>query len=476
LATYGLLFSRGLRIALRSSHGFGRLLAAGVTAYLGIQALIIVAGDLRLLPLTGVTLPFVSYGGSSLLTAFMAMAVLFMVSNTGTADTARLSTRLPYHLLASVLGLGIAASALTQSWWILVRGPSLLSRTDNPRRSIADRYVPRGALLDRAGMSIDSTVGTSGSFARVYYYPLLASVIGYTHPTFGQAGLEASLDDYLRGLKGNPASLIWWDQLLYGTPPPGLNVRLTLDLRLQEQADLLLGTAHGAVVLLNARSGEILVMASHPTYNPNELDTVGASLVNDAGAPLLNRATQGMYSPGDALAPMVEASGSTSLPDKSNLSSLYRDLGFYASPEIRMVGAPAARDGEVSNLRVSPLQMAIAAAALSNGGIRPAPRIALTVETPVNGWVVLPSGGESAKVLSPQAVEGVAMGLAAPGETFWQWASAAHSQRQTVTWYLGGTLPRWQGTPIAVVVLLEAQDQLAAARIGQGLLRAATLP
>ena len=81
----------------------------------------------------------------------------------------------------------------------LVRGPDLLLRSDNPRRTIEDRYVPRGQLLDRSNNVINVTEGTVGSYTRAYKYPDLAPVAGYNHPIYGQAGLEASLDEYLRG-------------------------------------------------------------------------------------------------------------------------------------------------------------------------------------------------------------------------------------------------------------------------------------
>jgi len=80
LATYGLLIGRGFLAALRAGKLFHRLLAGGLSAYLGIQAALIVGGDLRLLPLTGVTLPFVSYGGSSLLTSMLAISMLLAVT------------------------------------------------------------------------------------------------------------------------------------------------------------------------------------------------------------------------------------------------------------------------------------------------------------------------------------------------------------------------------------------------------------
>ena len=148
-----------------------------------------------------------------------------------------------------------------------------------------------------------SRLGQTGDYTRSYVYPDLASITGYTDPVYGQAGLEATLDPYLRGLQGNPASSIWWNHLVYGEPPPGLDVRLSIDLDLQKRADALLANHAGAVVLLNAESGEILAIASHPSFDPNLLDQQAAALLKDPQSPLLDRAAQETYPPGPACKP-----------------------------------------------------------------------------------------------------------------------------------------------------------------------------
>lgn len=81
LITFLLMIGAGLRIAMRAETGFDKLLATGVTALFGIQTFIIIGGITRLLPLTGVTLPFVSYGGSSLLANYVALALLMRISD-----------------------------------------------------------------------------------------------------------------------------------------------------------------------------------------------------------------------------------------------------------------------------------------------------------------------------------------------------------------------------------------------------------
>lgn len=76
-----LLVFRGLSISLRARDSFGRFLAAGLTTILAIQTLIIIGGTVRLIPLTGITLPFISAGGSSLLTNFIIIGLLLRISD-----------------------------------------------------------------------------------------------------------------------------------------------------------------------------------------------------------------------------------------------------------------------------------------------------------------------------------------------------------------------------------------------------------
>jgi cell division protein FtsW (lipid II flippase) len=69
-----------VRIALDAVDDFSRYLAAGLTAVLGLQAFIIIGGTVGLFPLTGITLPFISYGGSSLLSNFIIVGMLLAIS------------------------------------------------------------------------------------------------------------------------------------------------------------------------------------------------------------------------------------------------------------------------------------------------------------------------------------------------------------------------------------------------------------
>ena len=84
---YVLFVWRGFRVALLADDGFSKLLAAGLSAAFGIQAFIIVGGVTGLIPLTGITLPFVSYGGSSVVANFLLVGLLLMISDRVNRDS-----------------------------------------------------------------------------------------------------------------------------------------------------------------------------------------------------------------------------------------------------------------------------------------------------------------------------------------------------------------------------------------------------
>ena len=97
LAAYALLVGAGMRTALRAQRDFEKLLAVGLTTITAVQTFIIVGGVLRVVPLTGVTLPFMSYGGSSLVSNYVLLAILIRISD----STARQLHEIPDSAHAS---------------------------------------------------------------------------------------------------------------------------------------------------------------------------------------------------------------------------------------------------------------------------------------------------------------------------------------------------------------------------------------
>jgi len=205
-----------------------------------------------------------------------------------------------------VMVLMFLALTVITGYWQAMRGPALSVREDNPRLVLAERNVPRGAILDRNGHPLAVSQSTADGYARYYPERAAAPVVGYYSLQHGLGGAEAAFDDELRGTVGRTRSEIFVDDLLHRVPV-GQSVRLTLDLSAQQAADAALGDRAGAVVVLSVPEGEVIALASHPTFDPATLDEDWERLRTDAASPLVNRATQGVYQPGAAFQTIVLA-------------------------------------------------------------------------------------------------------------------------------------------------------------------------
>ena len=113
LIAYLLMVGSGLRVAVRSQRSFSKLLATGFSILLAVQVFVVVGGITRIIPITGITLPFVSYGGSSLVSNYILLAILLRISNDNATEQAIATEALPTVALAQsapVTGL-VAADA-----------------------------------------------------------------------------------------------------------------------------------------------------------------------------------------------------------------------------------------------------------------------------------------------------------------------------------------------------------------------------
>jgi hypothetical protein len=145
----------------------------------------------------------------------------------------------------------------------------------------------------------------------------------------------------------------------------------------------------------------------------------------------------------------------------------------------------------------SPLQMALAAAALTNGGLQPAPKIALALETPAAGWLPLSTtlqnswlqeaAGLPIQALSTQEAAAAMQDLAAAdssseSRSTWENISCTENladipgENQDTCWYVAGTLPSWQGTPLALAVVIEEHSPEAVRQIGRQIMLSAMQP
>ena len=331
LLLFALLIYRGILLAQRGSivgsgSPFESLLAGGIAALFAIQTWVIMGGNAKLIPITGVTLPFLSYGGSSLLTVFIATGLLLNISAPHpepiTLTLAPAST--PLHQTSGRLGKALlcllGSVALITGVWTVLRADELRDYVTNPRRILAESRIQRGRILDRSGVTLaDIAVDDAGYVTRLYPVPEAVPVIGYNTLQYGVSGIEAACDARLRGDVGRTPWLDFEMGLLHQSPV-GRDVRLTLDALLQQTAQSLLEDYQGAAVLVDTRTGEILALASSPAYNPITVEADWPNLYADPDAPLLNRATQSLAQPGVVLQTVILAAalqeGELPEPDK----------------------------------------------------------------------------------------------------------------------------------------------------------------
>jgi cell division protein FtsW (lipid II flippase) len=520
---YAFFMIRGLAIALNAPNQFQRFLAAGLTTSISVQSILIIGGSIRLLPLTGVTLPFMSYGGSSLVTCITSAFLLLVISSDSEHQSARLERSQPYQLIGGVFLAGFASLILLSTWWSVFRSNSLLARNDNPRRFISDYYVIRGSIYDQNEQSLVSTTGEPGDFSQTLTYPLLSGVIGYTDATYGQAGLQASQDGYLRGVAGNDYWTIFSSKLFFGQYPRGFDLRTTISLDIQTEIDKRLAGQKGSILVMNAESGEILAMATSPTFDANKLAESMPIWKSDPNAPLLNRSTQGLYPPGSITGGLILnnlISNKIALPEipafysamnlgepyycsrrveiasswaqlisagcpsaldrlgsalkPVDLYNLYSQFGMLTQPEVQIESASTANletfnDVDAllkgrSNLLVTPLQVALAYAPFSNGGKFVQPVLVTAYRKPGFPWQLLSTTSE-VHVLD----EKISSFLEHSSETEisgWSISSTVPIMTGTLDWYIQGTPQNWRGLPLVLVVALENSTPSAAASIG----------
>ncbi len=542
-AAIAALALRGTRVALNASSPFRRLLAAGLATLLGLQAWTIMAGNAKLIPLTGVTLPFVSYGGSSLLSSFIALALLTAMSQdagsgrsrSGATQPVRPLMAAPIRRLSLALLLAFAALAATNGYWALVRRDTLRARGDNPRLVEAEQRVPRGPILDRHGAALARSRASQGGIQQRTYLTPTVPTVGYYSLKHGVGGIEASYDRLLRGIEGRGDAERFLDELLH-RQPVGRGVTLTLDAGLQKEIAARMEGQRGAVVLLDVSSGQILALVSQPTYDPNTLDADWEQLEADPAAPLLNRATQGLYQPGGVLQLMVlvaaleadavstdallsdpaaavmvdgRALGCVRTPDgptwadavaaacpapladlgealgAETLGAAFHRWGLDAPPPLEI--PTAGREGQVTDprlaavgqeaLTVTPLHAALVAATLGNEGITPAASLVLKMQNPAGKWQPAKPLGQPVRVISAD-LAGRMRALLRPSAdqrvVGHSSIALAGADRPPHAWYVG--LAPAQAPRYAVAVLLEhggADGPTRAEEIGQDTLDAA---
>ena len=194
----------------------------------------------------------------------------------------------------------------------LMEAKTLASHGLNRRNSIDETWVDRGDILDRNGAVLASSEETESGYARYLTYPVdLAHIVGYRSQIYGRSGIEQSFNDYLLNIQDR--DVFGKIRQIVTDHTKGNHVTLTIDHRLQIYANQLLGPYFGSIVAMDAKTGEILALASSPTFDSALVEDYWPVIIEDQSAPLLNRASQGLYIPGSIMkiisAVAIEESG-----------------------------------------------------------------------------------------------------------------------------------------------------------------------
>jgi cell division protein FtsI/penicillin-binding protein 2/cell division protein FtsW (lipid II flippase) len=344
LGLLGVLVWRGLRAAQRSDTTYGLFLATGLSTLIACEMLLITAGVLGALPLSGVASPFLSSGNTAMVANFLVFALLASISNTGKATQPE-ELRVPAARLKFVLaGAGAILLGFALHYQVLhdtdylgrdahaFEEDNVKRAQHNPRINSLAREIPRGTIYDRNGVPLATSDWAELEKHRDAYAALgvsldtAASRFDTRHYPFGSATAHVTGD--LRtgeNFHASNASLVEHDsnQRLQGYEYAELapliryrhhpgnagvarilardrNLRLTLDIRLQLQAVAIMErnlrkarVANGALVVMEAGTGDVLAMVSAPSVTPR-----AASATPATPEELLDRARYGQYPPG----------------------------------------------------------------------------------------------------------------------------------------------------------------------------------
>ena len=214
-------------------------------------------------------------------------------------------------LLVIVVVLFLAVSVYLV-YFQLAEAKQLAAHSLNRRNYIDETLVDRGNILDRSGAVLAESVPGEHGFTRLITYPVdMAHIVGYNSITYGKSGIEQSYNDYLLNIQDRDVVEKLRQVVTDGSQ--GNHVTLTIDHRLQLYANQLLAPYYGSIVALDATTGEVLAMASNPSFDSVMIDQNWSWIIEDQTGPLLNRASQGLYVPGSIMkiitAVAIEESG-----------------------------------------------------------------------------------------------------------------------------------------------------------------------
>ncbi len=202
-------------------------------------------------------------------------------------------------LVLSVLMTLFVLLVLYLTYFQIVKADTVANNEYNKRLWVDENKIARGNIYDRdKNVLVETKKDDSGNNYRYFdYADIYGNITGYNSKIYGTAGLEkAYMKELLNINKDTPLSEL--KNFVDSNNNKGNDLVLTTNSKLQKLAYNLLEGKKGSVVMLNPSTGEVYAMATFPSYNPNNVSSQWQDLLNNETSPLLNRATQGMYTPG----------------------------------------------------------------------------------------------------------------------------------------------------------------------------------
>jgi peptidoglycan glycosyltransferase len=271
------------------------------------------------------------------------------------------------------------------AYWQVYSREALANNPENGFQTQRSISSPRGLILAGDGETVlAKSVKRETPQGPVYdrVYPLgepFSDVVGYWSTRYGATGIEISNNTDLSSIAGEPQTLDDLINRATGGPQPGNNVVLTIDPGLQELAYKELqesNTGRGSVVALNPKTGEILAIATSPSFDANNIDENYPELASAPDAPLVNRATQSLYPPGSVFKVITAAAA---LEAGVSPEQTFFDDGSYELPGYTVHNFENEHFGEVTFTRALAysINVVFAKIAVNIVGAKPLTQMAL---------------------------------------------------------------------------------------------------
>jgi penicillin-binding protein A len=228
------------------------------------------------------------------------------------------------HEIKRILFLTLIAFiiiGITSTYWTVIGSNSITLRDDNPRIIEDIIRIQRGSIYDREDRLLAQTQVENDASSRQYLHESTYSTLGYYSLRYGEGGVESAFNDALNGTAEIDNLQQYFDREILHVAPIGSDIQLTLDLDIQNTFVSSMAENRGAGIVLNAQTGDILAMASLPTFDPNTLDEDWDRLTEADGNPFFNRTLQGQYQPGGVIHTLWLAKAILSQYDLSQLTA-----------------------------------------------------------------------------------------------------------------------------------------------------------